>query len=276
MGCWGETPLVSLVTACIIRGGRSEAGSYWRHPQPPSSSTTSSRTLGYWPSKSPCFILFLVTFFLGELFLDKGNDYFEAGFKKINILSLPPPLLPSTIPTPFKLSLPLFIPNLPLNPWFPGVLRACGSLLPAWNQAKTPLHSRTRACACTPAEKVAKDLPATPTQTYAHINIHTRTRKQSCRAKDARGFGGTAWVCVSVVLSCKTYNLRSKLQNPAVRVVRYSNRTLQSDERALIVNLFNLLFFSDTISDLLDQQLVRPNRKSRQSSTVKWPGNWVA
>lgn len=35
MGCWGATPLVSLVTACIICRRRSLTGSHSRHPQPP-------------------------------------------------------------------------------------------------------------------------------------------------------------------------------------------------------------------------------------------------
>lgn len=35
MSCWGATPLVSLVTACIICSRRSLMGSHSRHPQPP-------------------------------------------------------------------------------------------------------------------------------------------------------------------------------------------------------------------------------------------------
>lgn len=75
-----------------------------------------------------------------------------------------------------------------------------------------------------------QDLPATPTQIHAHLNIHTRKGKAVVRRQGRTKIGWRSvgvHGCVSVV--CKTYNLRTKLQNQAARVVRrISNWTLQS------------------------------------------------
>lgn len=150
----------------------------------------------------------------------------------------------------------------------------------------------TRAWACTPAEKGAKDtqqdLSAAPTQIHAHINIHTHVPKRwSSRAEprtheDRVAQCGCVCVCVSVVLSCKTYNFGTKLQKlfalSGVSPPGRCNHWLTRVDRKFILFYF---IFNDTISDLLDQQLVRPNGKSPSKispiiHTVKWPGSWVA
>lgn len=59
MGCWGATPLVSLVTACIICRRRSLIGSHSRHPQPPPVVHWATDTLIL--PKLHQFIIFLVT-----------------------------------------------------------------------------------------------------------------------------------------------------------------------------------------------------------------------
>lgn len=45
MGCWGATPLVSLVTACIICKGWSLMGYHSRYPQPPPDAHWSTGTV---------------------------------------------------------------------------------------------------------------------------------------------------------------------------------------------------------------------------------------